>query len=1227
MQPRSAPELLMPLPVTPPVRSIESLCGRTALALLATMWVAGCGDNSATTPIPPDAPGPPSGDAGLPPPSSIDICNPPTLSTVVTAVPAGSGGGSTSAPANVKIHYNRPDAQYTGWGLHLWQINDTGQFLADYPGVTFPQPLAPASVDDYGAVFQIEAAKFTSPGAAGFGFIVHQGDTKDPDGDRLWKFSDGGEFWLKSGDATIYRSNPAAGAIDLATVRVHYKRFDANYDVWGLHLWSTSGLDVARLPGLTLEDFANPVPLSAMPGYTAAYDGSEVTFDLPVLNPQADPTRDAVEFIIHGTPDNPGGVNNKDGWSDNIRVVYAGLSITSQVGEVWIVQENPRIFTSPPSTQSAVADGARAVWLSRSLLRWPQVDTAGVFRLYHSATGQVVARQGAPVSGADGALPLTVFSGALPPAIAERFKFVGAGVTLALAQPDALDPVIASQLVVVQEDTGGNVLGATTAQLAGLLDDRFQAAAAVSDLGVSVGQSSSQFKLWAPTAQHVTLCTYSASGGASAGPQGRAIDARVAMTRDAATGVWSAVLDGDHTGQYYRYAVEVFVRGVGLVRNLVTDPYSISLDANSRHSYIADLGAPSLKPQGWDLHAAPSTTTTQEDMTIYELHVRDFSANDPTVPAEHRGKFLAFTDSDSAGMLHLRGLALAGLTDVHLLPVFDLATIPELGCQDPIIPDAAPDSEEQQAAIAAVRDQDCFNWGYDPFHYTAPEGSFASDPDDGASRIREMRAMVMALHGAGLRVGMDVVYNHTTASGQSDKSVLDRIVPGYYHRLSAAGDVERSTCCENTATENLMMGKLMIESAVTWAAQYKIDSFRFDLMSFHSRVNMEQLKAAVDAATGRDTFLLGEGWNFGEVADSARFVQASQLSLNGSGIGTFSDRARDFLRGGGPFDGGQSLIQNQGFTNGMFYDDNASGSGKTRADLMHAGDIVKLGLAGSIRDYPLLTSSDQILELRQLDYNGQPAGYVTDPQEVVNYVENHDNQTLFDNNAYKLPLGTSTEDRARVQLLGVALNAFSQGIAYFHAGVDTLRSKSLDRNSFNSGDWFNRLDWSYRDNGFGAGAPIQSDNGDNWSIIKPLLANPAIKPTFDDILFTRDAFRDLLEIRASSRLFHLRTAEEIKQRLTFYNTGSQQEPTVIAGHLDGQDFTPAEASDLMYFVNVDKIAHTLTIDAEKNKGYSLHPVHLRFSVADRRPATEAAYDGATGAFTIPPRTTVVFVAN
>jgi pullulanase len=1149
---------------------------------------------------------------------AAEICNATDLSTVLVPVPPSDGGGG-SDPVDVKVHYNRPDGNYTGWGLHLWQVDAGGAYLADYPGVTWPAPLAPAGFDSYGAYFLIEASKFTNAAAQGLGFIVHRGDDKDPDGDRLWPFSQGGELWLKSGDATIYRANPISDTIALHTVRVHYKRFDAGYQHWGLHLWNGSGIDVSRLPaGYPIEQWGNAVPLSAMPNYVAAADGSEVAFDLPVLNPADDASRTAVEFIIHGLPTNPnGGENNKDGWTNNVRITYSALSITADTGSIWLVQEDPTVHTAPADTSLVSTTDARAIWLDRALVRWPKVDSSGAFKLYHSADGRIVARRGEAVTGADGALALTVETAALPPALAERFKWVGAGVTLRVAAADSarLATLLRGQLVLVQEDAEGHVQGATTAQLAGQLDDRYQAAGQVSDLGVTFGRGRTTFKVWAPTAKQVRLCVY-------AGDSVRLEP----MTSSGLSGVWTASLRGEAAGRYYRYAVDVFVRGTGVVRNLVTDPYSISLDANSQRSYAAELSASNLQPPGWRHHRRPRTLRAQEDMSIYELHVRDFSLEDRTVRQSLRGKYLAFTEERSAGMRHLRELARAGLTDIHLLPVFDIATVPELGCVSPLIPNAGPDSPEQQAAIEPVRDADCFNWGYDPLHYTAPEGSLASNPNDGAARVREFRAMVQALHEAGLRVGMDVVYNHTSASGQADKSVLDRVVPGYYHRYNAAGEVEKSTCCDNTATENLMMGKLMIDSVKVWATEYGIDSFRFDLMGHQPRDVMERLRAEVNAAAGRKVELVGEGWNFGEVANGARFVQASQLSLNGSGIATFSDRARDSVRGGGPFDGGLSLVQNQGYTNGLFYDDNGSGGGKTRDDLMAAADMIRSGLAGSIRSYPLTTRTDATIPLEQLDYNGQPAGYVIDPEEVVNYVENHDNQTLFDNNAYKLPLSTTREDRARVQMLAAAINSFSQGVAYFHAGIDTLRSKSMDRNSYNSGDWFNRLDWSYTDNNFGVGLPPAGDNADNWSVIGPRLANPAIKPTVSEIKWTRDAFRDLLAIRASTELFRLRTADDIKERLHFYNTGSAQNPAVLVGHLDGEGYRGCEFDDVLYFVNVDKVAHTLTIDAEKRKRYQLHPVHRAPDAADRRPRS-ATYDPATGAFSIPPRTAVVFVTR
>ncbi|MBP6626718.1 MAG: DUF3372 domain-containing protein, partial [Arenimonas sp.] len=678
---------------------------------------------------------------------------------------------------------------------------------------------------------------------------------------------------------------------------------------------------------------------------------------------------------------------------------------------------------------------------------------------------------------------------------------------------------------------------------------------------------------------------------------------------------------------YYTYLVDVFVPGLGQVRNRVTDPYAISLSANSARAYIGDLDDPRLMPAGWAGGERGPGLAQPTDAVVYELHVRDFSASDPTVPEAHRGKYLAFTAAGSAGMAHLRTLAQAGLTDVHLLPVYDFGSVPEVGCVTAQA-DAAGDDEAWQAAVAAVRDQDCFNWGYDPMHYTAPEGSYASDASDGAVRVREFRAMVQALHAAGLRVGMDVVYNHTYASGQDPRAVLDRIVPGYYHRLDAQGAVTRSTCCENTATENAMMAKLMTDSAVTWARDYRIDSFRFDLMGHQPRAAMEQLQRAVDAAAGRRVLLVGEGWNFGEVADGARFVQASQRSLGGSGIGSFSDRARDAVRGGGCCDDGEALVANQGWANGLHFAPNAkAGQRASLADLQRAADLLRVGLAGSLRGVEMETHAGSVRRLDAIDYAGQPAGFAQAPGEVVNYVENHDNLTLFDANALKLPAGTPAAERARVQVLALATVALSQGIAYFHAGGEILRSKSLDRNSFNSGDAFNRIDWSLQENLFGLGLPLATDNRSSWPVMRPVLADPSVRPSPADMAWTRDAFLDLLRIRASTPLLRLPDAAAVQQRLSFAGTGPTQPGTVVAVHVDGAGLAGANIAALAYLINAGTEPASVAMPQAVGRPFRLHPVQASASAADPRPREGARFEPTTGIFTVPGRTAVVYVLD
>ncbi len=894
-----------------------------------------------------------------------------------------------------------------------------------------------------------------------------------------------------------------------------------------------------------------------------------------------------------------------------------------------------QVLAAAPETSRSM--DASALWLDATRLRWPGADARARTRLLHSGSGQVQALAGQAATGWDTAIELQAFSLGLPAATLQRAAWFGPGPQWAVPAADQhrLRTLHRGQLVLVQEDPQGRVLRAKAAQHALALDALYSAAVEAPDLGIDVAPpsrtASTTFRLWAPTAQNVALCLH--TDGAAATPA-RALRP---LLRDAATGVWQARENADLSAHTATYLVDVFVRGTGLVRQRVTDPYALSLNADSQRAWIGRLDAPATQPPGWRQTPRPKPLRAAVDMAIYELHVRDFSVGDASVRQAWRGKYLAFTEAASDGMRHLRTLQQAGITDVHLLPVFDLATVPETGCESPdlatlnaaVLAEGGA-TEAPQAWVAQHAARDCYNWGYDPWHFTAPEGSFATRADDGAVRIRELRAMVQALHRAGLRVGMDVVYNHTTASGQQPQSVLDRIVPGYYQRLNRQGVVERSTCCDNTATEHRMMARLMIDSAVVWARDHRIDSFRFDLMGHQPREAMERLQRAVNRAAGRPVQLIGEGWNFGEVANGQRFVQASQLSLNGSGIATFSDRARDAVRGGGAGDSGAALLQRQGWASGLHFapTPEAQAAGlASREALLRAADLVRVGLAGTLRDFALQAADGRTLRLAQIDYAGQPAGYASQPGEVVNYVENHDNQTLFDNHVFKLPLQTPPEDRARVQVLALATTAFSQGIAYFHAGVETLRSKNLDRNSYDSGDWFNRLGWTLQDNFFGTGLPPQPDNGAMWPLMAPRLADPALRPGPEHIRFTRDAFLDLMKLRSSSSLFRLDSSTQVQRRLRFADIGPRQQGSAVAAHLDGRGLPGAGWRDLVYAINAGTDAVDVALPALRGRALQLHPVHQAPTAADPRPRSESRWDAAAATLRVPPRTALVYVAD
>ena len=772
----------------------------------------------------------------------------------------------------------------------------------------------------------------------------------------------------------------------------------------------------------------------------------------------------------------------------------------------------------------------------------------------------------------------------------------------------------------------GQPIAQTGAQIAGVLDDLY-ANAADRDLGVIWDEGTPTLALWAPTAKNVSLKLW----------QGDAVDPQVVPATRDDDGVWTVVGEPGWKNAQFLWSVDVFVQSEGdVVTNDVTDPYSLGLTIDSKRSVLVDLEDPASFPAAWNNNPAPLDNDAQQ--TIYELHIRDFSISDETVRPEYRGTYMAFTENDSDGVKHLESLADAGMTTVHLLPSFDIASssIPEDRSKQatPDIPaDAGPSSEVQQAAVAQVQSTDGFNWGYDPLHWTTPEGSYATEGNQvGIARTTEYRNMVSSLHNMGLRVVLDQVFNHTAASGQSDQSVLDRIVPGYYQRLDAKGNVESSTCCQNVATENTMAGKMMVDSVVTWAKEYGVDGFRFDLMGHHSMENMLAIREALDSLTlekdgvdGSKIYLYGEGWNFGEVADNALFTQATQANVAGSGIGAFNDRLRDAVRGGGPFDEDQRTYQ--GFGSGGYTDPNATAEEQLSqeeqlANLRHSTDLVRVGLAGNVMGMEIRPG---VLS-EEIDYNGQPAAYTRDPQESVNYVDAHDNETLFDNLYWKLPTDASMETRVRLNVLSEATVALGQSPSFWHAGVDILRSKSLDRDSYNSGDHFNLLDWSMQSNGFGLGLPLKEKNGEKWNLMAPLLENPALNPTSEDINTSYEMSLDLLKLRSSSPLFTLGTGELVKERVSFPNATDTAAPGLLVMQVDdpakaSQDIDP-DLDGLLVVFNASAEAITEPIDGMAGRNLVLSDVQT--SGYDDVVKT-TTWDKTSGSVTIPAQTAAVLV--
>ena len=514
------------------------------------------------------------------------------------------------------------------------------------------------------------------------------------------------------------------------------------------------------------------------------------------------------------------------------------------------------------------------------------------------------------------------------------------------------------------------------------------------DLGASYTKEKTGFKVWAPTASEVSLNLYEQGDGDN-------LIETLPMTLGD-KGVWSCEKQGDLNGVYYTYSIKI-----GNKTNEAVDLYARTTGVNGDRGMVVDLSA--TNPEGFEKDVRPAFTNAT-DAVIYEIHVRDLSS-DPSSGIRNTGKFLGFTETGTknadglaTGIDHIKDL---GVTHVQILPSYDYATVDETKLDTPQ-----------------------FNWGYDPKNYNVPEGSYSTDPYHGEVRINEMKQMVQAFHENGIRVNMDVVYNHTF---NIEGSWYQKTVPDYYYRKVGENYSNASGCGNETASDRAMVRKYIVDSVVYWAKEYHIDGFRFDLMAVHDIETMNAVRAALDEIDP-SIMVYGEGWTAGDCAipSSQQALKANMAKIDR--VGAFSDDIRDGIKGS-VFD-----AQDKGFISGK--------------DGME--ESVKFGIVGA-------TPHPQVLTFKN---DKGSKSWAAQPGQSINYVSCHDNLTFWD----KLAISNADDnEETRVQMnrLGSAIILTSQGVPFFQAGEEMLRSKpsatvegGFDENSYTSPDATNSIKWA-----------------------------------------------------------------------------------------------------------------------------------------------------------------------
>ncbi|ASS96961.1 type I pullulanase [Peribacillus simplex NBRC 15720 = DSM 1321] len=574
------------------------------------------------------------------------------------------------------------------------------------------------------------------------------------------------------------------------------------------------------------------------------------------------------------------------------------------------------------------------------------------------------------------------------------------------------------------------------------------------DLGNSYHKDKTAFRLWSPVASEVKLVTYEHWDDSNG--------MEIEMDRSE-KGTWTVELTGDQDGLIYTYKVKV-----GEIWSEAVDPYVRAVTVNGDKGVVINLA--DTNPQKWTRNKPPLGKA--EDIIIYELHTRDLSIH-PESGIQHKGKFLGVIESGTkgpngvkTGLDHIKDL---GVTHVQFIPIFDFATVNEKKLNEPQ-----------------------YNWGYDPQNYNAPEGSYSTDPYQPKVRIRELKEMIQGLHDQGLRVIMDVVYNHVYSVADSN---FNKLVPTYFFRYNADGTLSNGTGVGNdTASEHKMMRKFIVESVTYWAKEFNLDGFRFDLMGIHDVETMNEVKKAL-VEIDPTIIVLGEGWDMNTpLAQDQKANQKNARKM--PGIAHFNDTIRDGLKG---------FVMNahdKGFINGK----------------PGMEDIIRKSIAAGLK------------------YDDHIASYQK-PDQVINYVEAHDNFTLWDKLNITNPEATE-HDRKQMHKLASAIVLLSQGIPMIHAGQEFMRTKDGDENSYQSSDWVNRLDWKRR-------------------------------AEFDHEV---EYMKGLISLRKNHSVFRLSTPEEIERHLQFIDSPSN----VVAFTLLADD------SKIAVIHNANRDAISITLPHEGN---------------------------------------------